>query len=129
MLRFHKFTIGKAWVTDYGDIDDETQFKYFLTYSPLHNVRAPTNEGDQYPPTLILTANHDDRVSPLHSFKFCAELQNKVQENTFQKNPILLRVYDNSGHGFGKPTEKKIQEAADILTFFSKFLKVGDIQD
>lgn len=123
MLRFHKFTIGSAWISDYGDIREEIHFKNLIQISPLHNIHVPLSEKQQYPPTLIVTASHDDRVSPLHSLKFTAALQHAIKDCSFQKNPILLRVYSKSGHGAGKPTSKKIEEAADILIFLHKFLK------
>lgn len=124
MLRFHKFTIGQAWISDYGDINEEAHFKNLFKLSPLHNVKSPNSVNEQYPSTLILTADFDDRVSPLHSFKFAAELQYTLHNNQYQKNPILLRVYSNAGHGHGKPTEKKIEEATDILTFLFKRLSL-----
>ncbi|XP_059618399.1 prolyl endopeptidase [Phlebotomus argentipes] len=120
MLRFHKFTIGHAWTSDYGDPDKKEHFDNLIKYSPLHNVKTPADEANQYPATLILTADHDDRVSPLHSLKFAATIQHAVKECEHQKNPILLRVYSKAGHGAGKPTTKKIEEATDILTFLSK---------
>uniref|UniRef100_A0A1L8DTF2 Prolyl endopeptidase n=1 Tax=Nyssomyia neivai TaxID=330878 RepID=A0A1L8DTF2_9DIPT len=120
MLRYHKFTIGHAWISDYGDPDKREHFENLLKFSPLHNVKAPADEEHQYPATLILTADHDDRVSPLHSLKFAAAIQHEVRECEHQKNPILLRVYTKAGHGAGKPTKKKIEEVTDILTFLSK---------
>lgn len=108
MLRYDKFTIGRAWATDYGLSEDEKSFDYLLAYSPLHNVEA-TN----YPATLITTADHDDRVVPAHSFKFAATLQEYHQG----ENPVLIRVETSAGHGAGKPTSKQIEEAADILSF------------
>lgn len=124
MMRFHKFTIGSAWVSDFGSPDEEVHFHNLLKYSPLHNVRTPTSEKDEYPATLVLTADHDDRVSPLHSLKFVASLHHAIQGSKFQKNPIFLRVYTKSGHGFGKPVSKKIEEATDILTFLYKTLDI-----
>jgi prolyl oligopeptidase len=109
MLRFHKFTIGWAWVDDYGSSDNEEEFHYLLAYSPLHNIR----EGVAYPATLVTTADHDDRVVPAHSFKYIAELQRKHDG----PNPVLIRIETQAGHGAGKPTEKIIEEAADILSF------------
>lgn len=108
MLRYHKFTIGWAWATDYGTSDDEKQFLNLMTYSPLHNVKKA-----KYPATLITTGDHDDRVVPAHSFKFEATLQ----ENNTGENPCLIRVDTNAGHGAGKPTAKQIEEYADIWTF------------
>uniref|UniRef100_A0A1B0C9Q7 Prolyl endopeptidase n=2 Tax=Lutzomyia longipalpis TaxID=7200 RepID=A0A1B0C9Q7_LUTLO len=125
MLRFHKFTIGHAWISDYGDPGKKEHFDNLIKYSPLHNIKAPADEAHQYPATLILTADHDDRVSPLHSLKFAATIQYAVRDCENQKNPILLRVYSKAGHGAGKPTTKKIEEVTDILTFLSKSLQVG----
>jgi prolyl oligopeptidase len=117
MLRFHKFTIGWAWVSEYGSSDDSQQFENLLTFSPLHNVR----QGTAYPPTLIITADHDDRVVPAHSFKFAAELQH-AQSGA---NPILIRIETKAGHGAGKPTTKLIEEATDVLSFLVRELKVS----
>lgn len=109
MLRFHKFTIGWAWTGDYGSSDNEEEFKYILKYSPLHNLK----KGTCYPPTLITTADHDDRVVPAHSFKFAAALQEAQSCN----NPTVIRIETNAGHGAGKPISKLIEEAADIWSF------------
>src|SRR5438445_9577089 len=100
MLRFHKFTIGWAWVDDYGSSDDPEQFRALRAYSPLHNLKP----GTCYPPTLITTADHDDRVVPAHSFKFAAALQ-AAQSCA---NPVLIRIETKAGHGAGKPTAKII---------------------
>lgn len=108
MLRYHKFTIGRAWAGDYGTSDDETQFKNLIKYSPVHNVKKVA-----YPATLVMTADHDDRVVPAHSFKFIAALQAK-QTGTL---PVLIRIDKKAGHGAGKPTEKRIQEESDKLAF------------
>ncbi|XP_053693083.1 prolyl endopeptidase isoform X1 [Sabethes cyaneus] len=124
MLRFHKFTIGQAWVSDYGDVKEKVHFDNLYKYSPLHNVRTPKSEKEQYPATLVLTADHDDRVSPLHSLKFVAALHHAIRDSEYQKNPLLLRVYSKTGHGAGKPTAKKIEESTDILTFMFKTLKL-----
>lgn len=124
MLRFHKFTIGHAWISDYGNPDEKVHFDNLYKFSPVHNVRSPDSLENQYPSTLILTADHDDRVSPLHSLKFAAALHNAVKDNEYQKNPILLRVYSKAGHGAGKPTAKKIEEATDILTFLYQSLHI-----
>lgn len=123
MLRFHKFTIGSAWVSDFGSPDEEKHFKNLLAYSPLHNTKKPSNPDEEYPATLILTGDHDDRVSPLHSLKFAATLQHDVKDSVYQKNPILLRVYTKTGHGQGKSVTQKIDEAAELLAFLYKFLK------
>ncbi|KPF45325.1 prolyl endopeptidase [beta proteobacterium AAP121] len=111
MLRFHKFTIGWAWISDYGSSDDAEQFKALLAYSPLHNIRS----GQKYPPVLVLTADHDDRVVPAHSFKYAAALQ---AANTGPA-PKLIRIETNAGHGAGKPTSKIIEERADMLAFLA----------
>ncbi len=112
MLRFHKFTIGWAWVSDYGSAEDPADFKAIFAYSPLHNIKP----GTSYPPTLITTADHDDRVVPAHSFKFAATLQ-AAQGGPA---PILIRIDTKAGHGAGKPTAKLIDEAADTLAFLVK---------
>ena len=109
MLRFHKFTIGWAWESDYGSPDEEEDFKNLLTYSPYHNIK----EGFCYPTTLITTSSRDDRVVPAHSYKFAARLQ----EGQGCTNPILLRVESRAGHGFGTPKDKQIEEIADIFGF------------
>ncbi|MBV8608965.1 MAG: S9 family peptidase [Singulisphaera sp.] len=116
MLRFHKFTIGWAWVDDYGSSDDSEQFRTLLAYSPLHHLRP----GTCYPPTLITTADHDDRVVPAHSFKFAAALQAAQSCD----NPVLIRIETKAGHGAGKPTTKIIEEAADRWAFLVKVLDV-----
>jgi prolyl oligopeptidase len=110
MLRYHNFTIGWAWAADYGRSDDsEGMFNYLFAYSPLHNIRR----GVEYPATLAITADHDDRVVPAHTFKFMATLQ----ANDGGKNPVLVRIETRAGHGAGKPTAKQIEEAADIYSF------------
>src|SRR4029077_12766051 len=109
MLRFQKFTIGWAWVSEYGSSDSEEEFKTLYGYSPLHNLRP----GVKYPATLVTTADHDDRVVPAHSFKFTARLQ----EFNAGLDPVLIRIETNAGHGAGKPTSKQIDEAADIWSF------------
>ena len=114
MLRFHKFTIGWAWVDDYGSSDDAEQFQALYAYSPLHNIKP----GTRYPPTLITTADHDDRVVPAHSFKFAAALQAAQAGD----NPVLIRIETRAGHGAGKPTAKMIEEAADRWAFLAKEL-------
>lgn len=126
MLRYHKFTIGAAWIPDYGNPDEKVHFDNIYKYSPLHNVRAPKCTKNQYPPTLITTADHDDRVSPLHSLKFAATMQHTVRDNKFQKNPIILRVYSDAGHGAGIPTAKAIEGDSDVLTFMYRALRVDD---
>jgi prolyl oligopeptidase len=109
MLRFHKFTVGAYWVSDYGSPDDPEMFPILLGYSPVHNVR----EGTAYPPTLVTTADHDDRVFPAHSHKFAAALQ-AAQSG---EGPILLRVDKRAGHGLGKPKGKLLDEVADRWAF------------
>jgi prolyl oligopeptidase len=116
MLRFHKFTIGWAWVSDYGCADDPEQFKTLYAYSPLHNLKPGTN----YPPTMVTTSDHDDRVVPGHSFKFAAALQAAQSGDA----PTLIRIQTKAGHGFGKPTAIVIQETADIYAFLAWALKV-----
>ncbi len=116
MLRYHKFTIGRAWAGEYGSSDDAAQFKTLLAYSPLHNIKV----GTHYPPTLITTADHDDRVVPAHSYKFAAELQ-QAQGGPA---PILIRIDTSAGHGAGKPTQKMIDETADTFSFLVKVLGV-----
>lgn len=115
MLRFHKFTIGWGWVSDYGSPDDPEEFKALLAYSPYHNLKP----GTAYPPTLITTADHDDRVVPAHSFKFAAALQNAQAGLA----PVLIRIETRAGHGGGKPTSKKIEEAADEIGFLLRELR------
>lgn len=120
MLRFHKFTIGWAWVDDYGSADDAGQFRALHAYSPLHNIKP----GTAYPATLVTTADHDDRVVPAHSFKFAATLQAAQGGG----NPVLIRIETKAGHGAGKPTTKVIEEAADRWAFLVKALGV-DVPD
>jgi prolyl oligopeptidase len=116
MLRFQKFTIGWAWVSDYGSSDNAEDFRTLYAYSPLHNIKA----GTSYPPTMITTADHDDRVWPGHSFKFAATLQAAQAGDA----PILIRIETKAGHGAGKPTSKIIDEIADRWTFLVKTLEM-----
>ncbi len=110
MLRYQYFTIGWAWATDFGRSDEsEEMFRYLLGYSPLHNVK----DGVNYPATLAITADHDDRVVPAHTFKFMAELQHRHAG----PNPVLVRIEEQAGHGAGKPTSKLIEENTDIYSF------------
>ena len=122
MLRFHKFTIGWAWASDYGSSDDPAQFKALLAYSPLHNLPKPGNGpvAKPYPAILVTTADHDDRVVPAHSFKYAAALQ---AANT---GPALklIRIETDAGHGAGKPTSKLIEERGDVLGFIANALKM-----
>jgi prolyl oligopeptidase len=114
MLRFHKFTIGHAWTSDYGSSDDPVGFRYLYKYSPLHNVKR----GTRYPAVLVTTADHDDRVVPAHSFKYLATMQAAQRGPA----PILGRIETKAGHGAGKPTSKRIDEAADVMAFLVKNL-------
>ena len=110
MLRYHTFTAGAGWAYDYGTSEQsEEMFKYILDYSPVHNVE----KGEHYPATLITTGDHDDRVVPAHSFKFAAELQAKGSD----KNPLLIRIETDAGHGAGTPVSKTIEQYADIYAF------------
>jgi prolyl oligopeptidase len=117
MLRFHKFTIGWAWVSDYGSADDPAQFRTLYAYSPLHNLKP----GTRYPATLITTGDHDDRVVPGHSFKFAAALQAAQAGDA----PILIRIQTKTGHGMGKPTSLLIAEQADVWAFLVDALGVS----
>ncbi|MCF7811029.1 prolyl oligopeptidase family serine peptidase [bacterium] len=119
MLRFHRFTIGWAWTSDYGSPDDPDDFKTILAYSPLHNLK----DGTKYPSVLIRTGDHDDRVFPAHSFKFAAALQ-RAQGGDL---PTLIRIETKAGHGMGKPTSKIIQEAADAWAFLVETLGMDTV--
>jgi prolyl oligopeptidase len=121
MLRFQKFTIGWAWVSDYGSSDDPADFKALYAYSPLHNIKP----GTSYPPTMITTADHDDRVWPGHSFKFAAALQAAQAGDA----PVLIRIETKAGHGAGKPTSKIIEEIADRWAFLVKTLATKGTRD
>jgi prolyl oligopeptidase len=109
ILRFHKFTIGAAWMSDYGNPDDAHDFEVELAYSPLHNV----HDGTSYPATLVATGDHDDRVVPLHSHKFTATLQRAQSGDA----PVLTRIELSTGHGAGKPAQVQAAEWADLLAF------------
>ena len=138
MLRFHRFTIGYAWCSDYGNADDnEEEFLAMRAYSPLHTVKpvvdSETGANVPFPATLITTSDHDDRVVPLHSFKMIAALQHaatvvvegeggKVVEAPWQRGrPLLCRIERKAGHGAGKPTAKIIEEYADVYAFLAKY--------
>jgi prolyl oligopeptidase len=110
MLRYHTFTAGAGWAYDYGTAEQSAQmFEYLLGYSPVHNVTA----GTAYPATLVTTGDHDDRVVPAHSFKFAAHLQAKHSGAA----PVMIRIEKDAGHGAGTPTEKIIDQYADIFAF------------
>lgn len=115
MLRYHLFTVGRFWISEYGSADDPRQFPYLYEYSPYHNVQP----GAAYPPILIMTADTDDRVSPGMAKKFAARLQAAGGQG-----PVLIRVETKAGHGAGKPVSKLIEEDADILAFLFKHLKI-----
>ncbi len=114
MLRYHLFTVGRFWIPEYGSADDPAQFEYLSRYSPYHNIRV----GVRYPPTLVMTADTDDRVAPGMAKKFAARLQADADGG-----PFLIRVETKAGHGMGKPVTKLIDEDADILAFLDKYLR------
>ncbi|KAG8461434.1 hypothetical protein KFE25_010621 [Diacronema lutheri] len=113
MLRFHRFTIGHFWCAEYGSPDDADAFGHIRAYSPYHNV-AP---GRPYPPIMLTTADHDDRVVPLHTYKMAAQLQHVFGSDVRHLNPILVRVETKAGHGSGTATSKRLEAAADMYTF------------
>jgi len=117
MLRFHRYTIGWAWTSDYGSPENPEEFRALLAYSPLHNIR----HNRAYPATLVTTGDHDDRVVPAHSFKYAATLQSAQAGPA----PVLIRIETRAGHGAGKPTDKAIAEATDRLSFLDSILKDG----
>jgi prolyl oligopeptidase len=117
MLRFNKFTIGWAWESDYGSPQDPELFQVLHSYSPLHNIKP----GVHYPPTLVTTADHDDRVVPGHSFKYISALQAAQAGDA----PVLIRIQTKAGHGFGKPTQVLIEEYTDIIAFLIKSLDIS----
>lgn len=117
MLRFQEFTAGRFWVDDYGSSrNSKEQFDALHAYSPYHNIQ----NGVSYPPTLVTTADHDDRVVPGHSFKFIARLQ-AAQAG---QQPVLIRIETKAGHGAGKPTSKQIEEVSDLYAFLVKHLSM-----
>ncbi|KAF9621768.1 hypothetical protein IFM89_027622 [Coptis chinensis] len=131
MLRFHLFTVGHSWTSDYGCSDKEEEFHWLIKYSPLHNVKRPWEQNHdnqcQYPSTMLLTADHDDRVVPLHTLKLLATMQYVLctsLKNSPQTNPIVGRIERNAGHGAGRPTQKVIDGEADAYSFMSKVLGV-----
>jgi prolyl oligopeptidase len=115
MLRYDKFTGGHAWATEYGSSSNAEQFKYLIKYSPLHNIKA----GACYPATLIVTADHDDRVVPSHSFKFAAAMQAAQRCD----KPVLIRIETQGSHGY-RPTDKRIAELADEWAFAAENMGV-----
>jgi prolyl oligopeptidase len=117
MLRYHRFTIGRAWASEYGSADDPEQFKWLKKYSPLHNVKM----SSYYPPTLLTTGDHDDRVVPAHSYKLAAAMQTAQAS----ENPILIRIQTKTGHGAGKPLKLTLDESADIWAFIVEALRGG----
>ena len=117
MLRYHRFTVGRFWISEYGSSDNPDQFPYLLAYSPYHNVQ----EGRRYPPILIATADTDDRVSPGMAKKFAARLQAAAPPG----GTVLIRVETRAGHGAGKPVSKLIEEDADIFSFVFRYLGVN----
>jgi len=121
MLRYHLFTVGRFWISEYGSSDDPSQFRYLHEYSPLHRVR----DGVAYPPILITTADTDDRVAPGMAKKFAARLQEAQGADA----PILIRVETRAGHGAGKPVSKMIEEDADIFAFLFKCLQLPEDGD
>ena len=113
LLRFHKFSSGAAWMSDYGNPEDTHDFEVELAYSPLHNV----GEGRHYPATLVMTGDHDDRVVPAHSHKFTATLQRAQGGDA----PILTRIDQSVGHGAGRPRASRVDASADKLAFIAEF--------
>jgi prolyl oligopeptidase len=116
MLRFHKFTAGQFWQDEYGSPDNPEHFEFLYRYSPYHNIEPNT----AYPATLITTADTDDRVVPMHSFKFAAALQEAQAGDA----PVLIRIETRAGHGRGTPTTKQIEQAADLWAFLAQVLDI-----
>jgi prolyl oligopeptidase len=121
MLRFHKFTIGWAWTSDYGSAENPEEFQALYRYSPLHNLKP----GTRYPAMMVHTADHDDRVVPAHSFKFAAA----AQAAQAGEAPVLIRIETKAGHGAGKPTRMQIEEVADLWAFTLHEVGAGGGQD
>mmetsp|Transcript_4906 Transcript_4906/g.16028 ORF Transcript_4906/g.16028 Transcript_4906/m.16028 type:complete len:257 (-) Transcript_4906:333-1103(-) len=118
MLRFHKFTIGHAWTSDFGSPDDPDEFRTIFKYSPYHNIRR----GKKMPATLLTTGDHDDRVVPLHSYKFISALQDTCGGESYQDEPLMIKIETAAGHGAGKPTTKRLEEAANKFAFIARVL-------
>ncbi|RKO88564.1 peptidase S9, prolyl oligopeptidase [Blyttiomyces helicus] len=122
MYRFHKFTAGSAWTSDYGNPDKAEDFAVLEQYSPVHNVQT----DKPYPAVLASTGDHDDRVPPLHSYKYIATLQHVAPQNP---QPLMIRVETKAGHGAGKSTQQKIEEATETYAFLGKVLEVEWVDD
>ncbi|MBM3992084.1 MAG: S9 family peptidase, partial [Planctomycetes bacterium] len=114
MLRFESWTIGWAWASDYGSVKNADEYRALRAYSPYHNA-AP---GTRYPAVMVVTADHDDRVVPAHSFKYAAAMQHAQAGAA----PVLIRIDVRAGHGAGKPTAMQIEQAADEIAFLSRAL-------
>ncbi|XP_065202525.1 prolyl endopeptidase-like [Planococcus citri] len=117
MLRFDQFTIGKNWIPEYGSPSTDEDFEYLYAYSPLHNVKIPDDPHKQYPPVMLTTSDHDDRVPPFHSLKFIATLQYNAKKHSNQINPFIIRIEKKAGHGDGLPTDKAIARLVDMNSF------------
>ncbi|KAL3109207.1 hypothetical protein niasHT_016113 [Heterodera trifolii] len=124
MLRFNKFTIGAAWATEYGDPDKPDDFSFIYKYSPLHCLRL--TDGMNWPATLLMSADHDDRVVPLHTLKYVAQLYHllRTEASEWQRRPVLARIETKAGHGAGKPTTKTIAELVDLYSFLQRVLEL-----
>jgi len=127
MLRFHKFTIGHAWCSEYGCADNsEEEFQNLLAYSPIHNVRIPECGEGEFPSMMLLTGDHDDRVVPLHTLKLVATIHHQMRQvdggRNIPRNPVIARIETQTGHGAGKPTDKVIEQYADVYAFIGECL-------